>query len=373
MIGSTDPSSGDQRSVPTPSAPWRGFFRRLLRLTGQALLGVVMLGMLLWAALAVYFADTHAGPRTIRALLFALASIAVLFVRPRRYGVGAFALFFVIVLGWFFSLKPSNDRNWAPEVARIPWSKIDGDRLTMHNIRNFDYRSETDYTPDWVNRTYDLSKLRSGDMMLVYWGSKAIAHGMVSFGFEDGQYLAVSVETRKEQTESFSTVQGFFRQYELVYIFADERDLIRLRTNFRHEDVYLYHVSLTPDQLRKLLLSYLRSANSLKDQPAFYNALTSNCVTSILPHARDAGLPGTMSWDILASGYAARQAYRNGYLDTSLPFETLEARSRVNDAANAAGNDPDFSKLIRAGLPNPAMVAAGTSAKSMPAATRRAP
>jgi hypothetical protein len=355
MTRSVEPSSGDQPHPPveTATAPRRRFFRRLLLFIGKALLGVVMLGMLLWAALAVYFADTHAGPRTIRALLFALASVAVLLVRPRRYGVGAFALFFVIVLGWFFSLKPSNDRDWAPEVARIPWSAIDGDRLTIHNVRNFDHRSTTDYTPHWDDRTYDLSKLRTGDMMLVYWGSKAIAHGMVSFGFEDGQYLAISVETRKEQTESFSTVQGFFRQYELIYILADERDVIRLRTNFRHEDVYLYHVSLTPDQLHKLLLSYLRSANSLKDQPEFYNALTSNCVTSVLPHARDAGLPGTMSWDVVASGYAARQGYRNGYLDTSLPFETLEARSRVNDAAKAAGDDANFSKIIRAGLPIP--------------------
>lgn len=371
MTESIEPSW--RNTSPPLAAPRRGLLRRVLRWLGFGMLGLVMLGMLSWAVLTVYYADTHTGPRPIRGVLFAIASIVVLFIRPRRYGLVTFALLFLIVLGWFFSLKSSNDRDWAPEVARVSWTEIDGDRLTVHNVRNFNYRSETDFTPRWEDRTYDLSKLRSGDMMLVYWGSKAIAHGMVSFGFDDGQYLAISVETRKEEGEAYSAVQGFFRQYELIYIFADERDVIRLRTNFRHEDVYLYHVGLAPDQLRKLLLSYIKSANSLKDQPEFYNALTSNCVTSILPHARDAGMPGTMSWDIVFSGYGARQAYRNGYLDTDLPFETLEARSQVNAAANAADNSPDFSKLIRAGLPNPAKVAAETSAKSSPAEKRQAP
>ena len=141
-----------------------------------------------------------------------------------------FALLFLAVLVWFFSLKPSNDRDWMPDVAKVAWVQVDGDRLTVHNIRNFEYRSETDFTPRWEDRTYDLSRLRSFDFMLVYWGSPSIAHAMVSFGFDDGQYLAVSIETRKEKPKSYSTVQGFFRQYELIFIFADERDVIGLRT-----------------------------------------------------------------------------------------------------------------------------------------------
>ena len=310
--------------------------------------------LILWAALAILFADTHSGPRRLLAAIYvAIALTVVVFVRPRQQLLAALAILFAVVLGWYFLLRASNSRDWAPDVARLPWSDIDGDRLTVHNVRSFDYRSETDFSPNWADRTYDLSKVKTADLMMVYWGSKAIAHAMVSFGFDDGQFLAVSIETRKERFESYSALQGFFRQYELYYVFADERDVIRLRTHYRGEDVYLYHTTLTPEQARAVLLSYARRANALKDRPEFYNALTSNCATNVLEHARDGELPAEMSWDIVLSGYAARQAYRNGRLDTSMPFEALQSRSRINDAALAAGNGPDFSKAIRAGLPNP--------------------
>jgi hypothetical protein len=196
---------------------------------------------------------------------------------------------------------------------------------------------------------------------------------MVSFEFDDGRHLAVSVETRKETGESYSTVQGFFRQYELAYVFADERDVIRLRTRFRNEDVYLYRTTIGPEQARAVLMSYVRTANALAGRPQFYNALTSNCATNVLDHAREGEMPARMSLDVLLSGYAARQAYRNGRLDTSLPFEELERRSHVNAAALAADADPNFSNAIRAGLPNPARVAAGSSGGSSPAPTRPAP
>lgn len=371
MSGSAEASPNSQASEPMPARRFR-FFRRLVRWFSVGVLVLVMLGMLCWSSLAVYFADTHSGPRAIRAVLFVLASIATLFIRPRRFGLIAFALLFFIVLGWFFSLKASNDRNWAPDVARVAWAEIDGDRLTVHNIRNFDYRSETDFTPHWEDRVYNLSSLRSLDFMLVYWGSPAIAHAMVSFDFDDGQYLCVSIETRKEKTESYSTVQGFFRQFELIYIVADERDLIRLRTNYRNEDVYLYRTNATPAQVRDVLMSYVSGMNELKDHPTFYNALTSNCATTVVTRVQDAGLPAKMSWEILLSGYAARQAYANGRLDTRLPFEELQKRSHINETARSAGNGSDFSKAIRAGLPNPARVAAETPAKSSPAAIRSA-
>jgi hypothetical protein len=330
--------------------------------------------MLGWLGLAVYFADTHAGARRVRAALFVLASLAaLLLVRRRRHGLAVFGATFGLVLAWFFSLRPSNDRAWAPDVARLASAQINGDWLTVHNVRDFDYRAATDFTPRWVDRTFDLADLRSCDFMLVYWGSPAIAHAMVSFGFVDGRYLAVSIETRKEETEAYSTVQGFFRQYELIYIFADERDVIRLRTNFRNEDVYLYRTTATPSEARKILMSYVSHANSLKEQPAFYNALTSNCATSVVTDVRGAGVPAKMGWEVLLSGYAAHQAYANGRLDTSLLFEELRRRSHINAAARAAGNDAEFSRSIRMGLPNPARVAAGSPATSTPAGARPAP
>lgn len=382
MTPAIDPSSAGDSSHATsapirrPMRPVRAVLRWLVLGPVWGLLGLVMVGMLLWATLAIRFADTHApaGPRAITPVAFVLASLAaVLFIRPRcRYGLAAFALLFLLVLGWFFSLKPSNDRDWAPELARVPRARIDGDRVTLLNVRNFDYRTETDFTPRWEERVYDLSKVRTVDLMLVYWGSPDIAHAMVSFGFEDGQYLAVSIETRKERTESYSTIEGFFRQYELIYIFADERDVVRLRTNYRKdEEVYLYHTTLTPAQARAALESYLHRANALADHPEFYNALTSNCANNVLEHARAGGQPGKFTWNIVLSGRAARQGYDNGGLDRSLPFEELQRRSNVNAAARAADQDLDFSKRIRVGLPIPASVAAGSSAKPAPSATTR--
>jgi hypothetical protein len=323
---------------------------------GVSVMAIVLLGMTAWATLAIYYADLSGGasPRRVTATVFVIATIAAIFlVRPRRYGMAIIAAMFVAVLVWFLLLQPSNTRNWLPDVAEVASVEFDGDRMTVHNVRNFDYRSETDYTPRWEDRTYDLSKLRSVDLMLVYWGSKAIAHAMVSFAFEDDQYLAVSIETRKEKSETYSAVQGFFRQYELYYVFADERDVVRVRTHYRNEDVYLYHTTITPDHARALLLTYARHANALARQPRFYNALTSNCATNVVAHLRESNPSAIarVNWEILLSGYAARKAYRNGRLDTSMPFEELEARSHINAAALAADDAPDFAKAIRIGLP----------------------
>jgi hypothetical protein len=333
----------------------RSVLRRIARYALFGLLAVVILGMALWATLAIDLSDLSIrSPRHIRAGLFCLATIAVfVFVRPRKYGLLAFLILFAGVVIWFFTLKASNVRDWSPDVARVPTIDIDGDRMTMHNVRNFDYRSETDFTPRWEDRTYDLSKLRGADFMLVYWGSKAIAHGMVSFDFGDDNYLCCSIECRKEQHESYSALQGFFRQYELIYIFADERDLVRLRTNFRHEDVYLYRTNIKPAGARGILLEYVRHANELAKQPEFYNALTSNCVTNVVYNTRTVNPKARITWETLLSGYAAQQAYRNGRLDSRLPFEELEKRCHVNDAALAAGDGPDFSRKIRVGVPIP--------------------
>ena len=213
-------------------------------------LGVVMLAITGWSILAIYYADlSDRPPRLVLAAVYGAAALAAaVLIRPRRYGVLAVCAMFAGVLGWFFSLQPSNERDWKTPVAKVPSVEIQGDRMTVHNVRNFDYHSETDFTPAWEDRTYDLSKLRGVDFMLVYWGSRAIAHAIVSFAFEGDQYLAVSIETRKERGENYSALLGFFRQYELIYIFADEQDLVRLRTNYRGEDVYLYHTNFTPAQ-----------------------------------------------------------------------------------------------------------------------------
>jgi hypothetical protein len=364
----TEPAAADADAPPPLAAdaddaadekPRRGIARRALRVIGRIVLAIACFVVAAWSVLAVYYTDLSGGrsPRHVAAGLTALVLIACLFFfRPRKFRLAAFAAVFLLAILWFFSREPSNTRDWLPDVARVARVDVNGDHAVVHNVRNFDYRSETDFTPAWEDRTYDLGKLKTADYILSYWGSRAIAHGIVSFEFAGGQHLAVSIETRKEKTESYSSVQGFFRQYELIYVFADERDVLRLRTNYRNEDVYVYRTRVGPAAARRIFMSYADSANQLFDHPEFYNAMTSNCVTSILPHVR-AGDPNTTArWyskEILLPGHSARRAYENGNIDTSMPFEEVEARSHVNRAAQAADRDPDFSNKIRIGLPQP--------------------
>ena len=352
MTSSQVPSSTD---IPDVSIPPRSLLRRTLRVLGIALFVAVLTLLNFWAALAIYFTNLNgAPPRLIPTIVFVLAiAAAALFIRPRRYAALVCFMAFILVLAWYFSFKPSNDRDWSPDVDRVASVQIDGNQMKVHNVRNFEYRSETDFTPVWEDRTYDLDRVKTADFTLCYWGSKAIAHGIVSFGFDDGRFLAVSIETRKQKSQSFSTIEGFFREYELIYIISDERDVLRVRTNYRKEDLYMYRTRLNPMEARAVLLSYVETINSLRDHPEFYNALTSNCITDIVPHAR-AGHPlAHIGWKTLLSGYAARQAYENGNLDDSMPYEQLEARSHINAAAMAANDDPDFSNRIRVGLPVP--------------------
>ena len=225
--------------------------------------------------------------------------------------------------------------------------------ITIHNLRNFEYRSETDFDVRWEKRTYDFSKLDSLDVIAVYWAGKPIAHIMLSFGFEGKDYMAVSIETRKESGESYSTLAGFFRQYELYYVVADERDVVRVRTTYRRpqEDVYIYRVRGPRENLRRIFLDYLRSINELHERPGFYNTLTTNCTTSILFHTRVNAESPPLSWKVLLSGYVPDYLYELGRLDTALPFAELEKISRVNKRAHAADRDPAFSQRIREGLP----------------------
>jgi hypothetical protein len=186
------------------------------------------------------------------------------------------------VLAWWLTLEPSNYRPWVADVARSAWADIQRDSVTIYNVRNFSYRSETEYIPRWETRVYDVRKIRGVDLFLTFWGSHWIAHPILSFQFDDGSYVAFSVETRKEVGEAYSALKGFFRQYELYYVVGDERDLVRLRTNFRAgEEVHLYRTTATPEQTQSLFVDYVRGLNELHRRPAFYNAVTSNCTSNI--------------------------------------------------------------------------------------------
>ncbi len=333
---------------------------RLGRLLLALLLGAVAAwswAALLWTGLADptwrYASLAALGLSTLAALLSLLPSIPAL---SRKSALLAFAAMVAFSLLQFFEKQPSNDRNWRDEVARAPYATINGNSVTVHEVRNFDYRSEFDFTPAWEDRRYDLSKFEGVDLVTSYWMGPHIAHVFLSFSFSDGKHLAMSIETRTEKGEGYSTLKGFFRQYELFYAVGDERDLIRVRSNYRQdppEDVYVYRLKGSLEGGRRLFLEYLRQMNELKEKPAFYNSLLTNCTTNIWLNARiyPAQLP--MSWKIIASGHVPEYLFELGMLDAEpgLDLEGLRRRAHINARAQAADQASDFSARIRAPAP----------------------
>lgn len=340
---------------------------RLLHLLGRAVSTLVLAVLAAWGTGALWFQLPR--PAALAAVCawcaLGLAAVLAPWIWPgRRRTVGllaAFAAAALALLAWWQSLAPSHDRVWADDVARLLAPEIDGDRVVLHNVRNFDWVTETRYTPRWETRSYDLSRLVSGDLILSYWMGPHIAHTLVSFGFDDGRKLVFSLEIRKEKQESFSAVGGFFREFEQVIIAADERDIVRTRSNVRKEDVYMYRLRATPAQLRTLFKAYLERAERLRTTPEFYNTLTSNCTTIVFDLARqiDPGLP--LDYRLLLSGHVDEYAYDQHALTPGVPFAQLrrlgyiDVRARQADAnAHRDGHTDDsraFSRAIRTGIP----------------------
>jgi len=330
---------------------------RFVQGIGITALAFVVAATGVWGALLLAYAGPNGNSlRMVLVVAFVLAAVATLialFVRRWRWpAVGVYVVLCMGLAVLWASLEPTNDRDWQTDLAVLAYATIDGDKVTVHNIRNFDYRSETDYTPAYYDETFDLGELRSLDIVTSYWTGPAIAHVFVSFGFAGDDYLAISIEVRKPKGEGYSTLKGFFRQYELIYVVANERDVIRLRTNYRRdppEDVYVYRTSSSIDAKRRLFLEYMRRIEALRTQPEFYNTLTTNCTTSIWTNSRVN--PGTvpLNWKILVSGYAPEYLYEHGRLEaTGLSFAELRERVHVNARAQAADKAPDFSRRIRA-------------------------
>jgi hypothetical protein len=283
--------------------------------------------------------------------LVLIAGLTAVLARPWWRACVAALASVAIVLAWWLTLAPSNDRDWQPDVERRPTATIDGPLLTVRNVRNFSYRDERDVTERWETRTYDLDTLVGFDVFVSFWGPTLYGHTIMSWEFADGRHLAVSIETRKEKGEEYSALRGFFRQYELCYVVADERDVIALRTNARGETVQLYRTRGGPDRGRALLLEYVREINAIAEQPRWYNALTQNCTTTIWHHTQAVGSGPSLDWRLLASGYLVDLAYERGTVNTSMGLEELKRRSDITARARSAGELPDFSKAIRQGLP----------------------
>ena len=343
------------------ASPWHRPIAAAVRWSLQALAALV----LAWEVLAMAHFPLLPTPTPARwalAAAVAVFSIWGLWFSRRRWPQAAvLALWFGCWLAWM-SVEPSLARNWRPEVAVMPRIALDGDRIRITGLRNFDYRSPTDFTPRHETRELRLSQLRSLDFFLSYWHPGPVGHTFVSFNFADAPPLAISIETRPEVGEGFDPLASLFRHFELIYVVGDERDIVRVRSNHRQEDVFLYRTHLSPDALRRLFLVYAERVNALAVHPEFYHLLSNNCTINIVRYANRIGRVGRLDIRHVLNGFSDRYLYRAGVVDTSLPFEVLRARSQINAAAQAADQAADFSARIRAGRPRPAPASASSAA-----------
>jgi len=336
---------------------------------------VVALLLTVWTVGAIYFDSPFSALRAAAAVVYLIVVLAALvFVRRQHLGLVVAYASFVLVASWWFTLKPSSHRDWQPDDAETAWAEINGDQVTIHNIRNCDYVTEKDYTCRWETRSYNLSHLRGADLFITWWGPTLIAHPIVSFDFGEQGHVPMSIETRDVIGQGYSAIRGFYRQYALTYIVSDERDVVRLRTNFRKdEEVYLFRTTVGPELTRKIFLSYLQRVNDLHRSPEWYNALTNNCTTNIDVSASHAQRRGTVwDWRVLLNGKMDEMMYEhNRFVTGGLSLPALKAQAHINAAARAADDSPEFSKLIREGRVGFGELRQGTASERQPISPRR--
>jgi hypothetical protein len=326
-----------------------------LRFTATLLATLIVGSSAIWGACALWFqAQAGQALKTLSVLLwagFSLTLMIALWQGRTAAGLVTFTAAFGALLTWWQRIAPSNDRIWADDVAQMSTGTVDGNRVTLRNVRNFDWRSNTDYTQRWETRHYDLDRLNSVDMIMSYWTGPAIAHMLISFGFDDGEHVVFSVEIRRERIESFSEIGGFFKEFELSVIAADERDVIRVRTNVRGEDTYLYRLRMPVSAMRSLFLGYIDEANSLVRTPRFYNTVTVNCTTLVYHMMQRIVGYLPLSYRLIFSGYLPEYVYRVGGLDQRYSIKELRALGRISERAKESDRSQAFSADIRRGIP----------------------
>ena len=305
-----------------------------------------------WATLAIYFSNLpEPWMRTTLAVAFGIFGVWALWLTRQPRARAAYAALFAALLVWWALILPTHDRDWRPDVAVMPRAFIDGDRVRITGVRNFDYRTRDDFTVRYETREVSVSHLTGVDFYISYWMQGPIGHTFVSFIFDNAPPLAISIETRPEIGEGYSPIASLFKQYELIYVVGDERDIVRVRTNYRDEDVYLYRIRTSPENARRLFLVYLERINELADHAEWYHLLSNSCTINIVRYANLAGRTGGLDLRHILNGWIDRYFYETGYIDNRLPFDELRRRSQINAAAKAADSAADFSARIRAGLP----------------------
>jgi hypothetical protein len=307
----------------------------------------------IWGALALWY-KAPGGARVLSAALwpaFGAACIAAFWCGHLGHAIAIFALGDGLLLLWWRSLRPVSDRDWSDDVAHQFAGKIDAGVVTLDKVRDFDWRSNCDYTARWSSRSYDLAQLRSLDMIVSSWSRPSIAHMLISFGFGGENYVAFSVEIRRDKRQSFSEVGGFFKEFELIVIAADERDIVRLRTNIRREQTYLFRLNLKPEIMRALFLAYVAEANELVREPRFYHTITYNCTTVLYRMLRRIVRRLPFNYRVLLSGYMPEYFYRIGYLDLRYPLKELRVLGFVSERGRLADTSPTFSTDIRREIP----------------------
>jgi hypothetical protein len=308
-------------------------------------IAVVLVGA--FHAVASFFFFSRGRFAAVWAAAWAVATLLTVLVSDNVFGMVCFWVAVALWQVWWMSLRPRADRDWAVDVARQCTGEIDGDVLTMHDVRNFEWRSDDDLDERWETRRYDLRKLRTLDLFASYWMGPSIAHLIVSFGFGDEGQLAFSIEIRRVRGEAWSSYAGFFKVYELVTIAADERDVVRVRTGVRGEDVYRYPIEASPEFLRRLLTAYVADCNDLARRPRFYHTLSTNCTTQIVRLVRAAGQQLPFGWGMIASGHAPAYLHAKGILDRGRAFAQVRADAAISSRGKAAHDDAAYSARIR--------------------------
>lgn len=330
---------------------------RIMFRAAKAVFGAAFLLATIWASLALFYRLPESPPiRGVAAGLLALVGVAAVISmiwKPRLVAILPFVLCFAGIVVWWNSIKPPVTAGWAGDVARQVTGTVDGNMLTLTNVRNFTWKTDGGFVEKWESHIYDLSKLRSLDLFMSYWAGPEMAHMILSFGFDDDQYLAWSIEVRRTAGGKFSPIGDLFKSNPLVIIAATESDVIRVRSNIRGEDVQLFRMRVPPANAARLLLQYVSDANTLAEHPRFYNSLTTNCTTTAAKMMRAVGAKFPFDWRLIVNGYLPEFAYDRKALDMNLPFEELKAAAHIAARAKGAGASEDFSKAIREGVPSP--------------------